>query len=74
MDPSSAIRQSLGGAWIVAALDTGIAFVLPADRGSMATDAASDLSVAIALESHSIDDISFVHGKVAVRHREHSVV
>ena len=72
--PPSAVGQGLGIGRIIAALDAGVAFALPADGGSMTADAACDLGVGITLESHSADDISFVHGKMVVRHREHSVV
>ena len=74
MGPPSAVGQGLGIVWIVAALDVGVAFALPADGASMATQAAGDLGGLVALKQHSVDDISFVHGKMTVRHREHSVV
>jgi hypothetical protein len=44
-----------------------VSVVLPA------AEAAGDLGIAVALKSHSVDDISFLHGKMAVGHREHSV-
>ena len=74
MGPSSAVGPRLCMAWLIAALDRAIACALPADGAAMAAQAAGDLGMGIALESHSVDDISFVHGKMAVRHREHSVV
>ena len=74
MGPPSAVRQGLGAARIVAALDAGVAFALPANGAAMTAQAAGDLGIRIALELHSVDDISFVHGKMTVRHREYSVV
>ena len=74
MGPSSAVGSSLCIARLIAALDGAIAFALPTDGAPMAAQATGDLRGGIALQLHSVDDISFVHGKMAVRHREHSVV
>jgi hypothetical protein len=40
----------------------------------MAAQTAGDFRITMAQPTHSVDDISFVHGKMTVRHREHSVV
>jgi hypothetical protein len=58
----------------VAAVAMGVAFVLPTDGASMMAQTPGDLGGTITLNLHCIDDIAFVHGKMAVRHRDHSVV
>jgi hypothetical protein len=68
------VGQDLGVARVIATIRNGVTSALPADGAAMAAQAAGDLGITIALESHSVDDISLVHGKMAVRHREHSVV
>jgi len=74
MGPPSAVGKGLGGAGIVGPLIAAIAFAFTANSASMPPQAAGDLGIRITLPLHSIDDISFVHGKMVVRHREHSVV
>ena len=51
-----------------------VAFYLPTDGASAVARAASDRGKGAASKSHSVDDISFVQGKMAVRHREHAGV
>ena len=74
MGPSATVGQGLVEAGMVESKITAIALVFPANGDSMLVQAAGDLGIGITLPLHSIDDISFVHGKMVVRHREHSVV
>jgi len=59
---------------IVATFDAAVAFALATEGAAMATETAGALGLAVSLKLHSIDDISFVHGRMVVRQREHSVV
>jgi hypothetical protein len=74
MKSSAAVSESLGCTGAVRAGMAAISSAFTANGASMPTQAAGDLGISIALPLHSIYDISFVHGKMAVRHREHSVV
>jgi len=71
--PPAGVRPRLGRLGIVPSLRGGIALALPADGAAMAAQAAGDFGVRMAEKTHAVDDISFVHGKMAVRHREHSL-
>ncbi len=74
MGSPSAVSPSLSVTRVVATSTVGVTLEFAVDRTSMAAQAAGDLGLGIALKLHSIDDISLVHGKMGVRHREFSVV
>ena len=71
--PPTDVGPGLGGTRMVPSFRVGVAFTLAADGAAMAPQTAGDLGIPIALKPHSVDDISFVHGKMTVRHREHSL-
>ena len=70
----STVRPRLGATRTVASGRVGIASTLAAEGASMPAQTAGDLGRRIALKLHSVEDLSFVHGKRVVRPRAHSVV
>ena len=74
MGSPAAVRLSLSVTGIISAGNQAVAPSLSADSATMPSQTAGDLCVAIALMQHSVYDISFVHGKMVVRHREYSLV